>query len=71
MCQLYDISSHVVLIKQFNILKNILKETLFENNEIFISKLYNKININNKRVLEKLRNEFKYNKSLNFNHTSQ
>ena len=71
MCQVYDISSHVVLIKQFNILKNILKETLFENNEIFISKLYNKININNKSVLEKLRNEFKYNKSLNFSHSSQ
>ena len=70
MCQVYDISSHVVLIKQFNILKNILKETLFENNEIFISKLYNRININNKSVLEKLRNEFKYNKSLNFSLSS-
>ena len=70
MCQVYDISSHVVLIKQFNILKNILKETLFENNEIVISKLYNKININNKRTLENLGNEFKYNKSLNFSYSS-
>ena len=71
MCQVYDISSHVVLIKQFNILKNILKEKFYENNDNFISKLYNKINISNSNVLESLRNEFKHNKSLNFNHISQ
>ena len=70
MCQVYDISSHVVLIKQFNILKNILKEKFYDNNDNFISKLYNKININNSNVLESLRNEFKHNKSLNFNHIS-
>ena len=70
MCQVYDISSHVVLIKQFNILKNILKETIFEKNENFISKLYNKINISNNKVIESLGNEFKHNKSLNFNHIS-
>ena len=71
MCQVYDISSHVVLIKQFNILKNILKETLFENNENFIPKLYNKINISNNNIIESLGNEFKHNKSLNFNYISQ
>ena len=70
MYQVYDISSHVVLIKQFNILKNILKEK-FENNDIFISKLYNKININNNRVIESLGDEFKHNKSLNFNYISE
>ena len=70
MCQVYDISSHVVLIKQFNILKSILKEK-FENDEIFIAKLYNKININNNRVIESLGDEFKHNKSLNFNYISE
>ena len=71
MCQLYDISSHVVLIKQFNILKNILKEKFNENKDNFISKLYNKININNNRVIESLGDEFKHNKSLNFNYISE
>ena len=70
MCQIYDISSHVILVKQFNILKNILKE-MYDNSENFIDKLYNKININNNKVLEDLRNEFKHNKSLNFNHIQQ
>ena len=71
MCQVYDISSHVVLIKQFNILKNILKEKFYDNNQIFVSKLYNKININNNKVIENFGNEFKDNKSLNFNYVSK
>ena len=70
MCQVYDISSHVVLIKQFNILKNILKEK-YENKDNFISKLYNKININNNQIMENLGNQFKHNKSLNFNNIAQ
>ena len=70
MCQVYDISSHVVLIKQFNILKNILKEK-YENKDNFISKLYNKININNNQIIDNIGNEFKHNKSLNFNYIEQ
>ena len=70
MCQVYDISSHVILIKQFNILKNILKEKMFEDKGMFLSKLYGKININDNKVLDTLRNEFKHNKSLNFRNIS-
>ena len=66
MCQIYDISSHVILIKQFNILKNILKEKMHDD----IYKLYSKININDYLVLEDLRDEFKHNKSLNFHNDS-
>ena len=70
MCQVYDISSHIILIKQFNILKNILKEKMFEDQDRFLSKLYGKINISDNKVIETLRNEFKHNKSLNFKNIS-
>ena len=69
MCQVYDISSHIILIKQFNILKNIIKEQV-EDKEMFLSKLYGRININDNKVLDTLRNEFKHNKSLNFRNIS-
>ena len=65
MCRIYDISSHVTLVKQFSILKNLLKEKMNDDKENFIGKLYNKININNNNVLENLGNEFKHNKSIN------
>ena len=38
-----------------------------DDNENFISKFYNKININNNNVLENIGNDFKHKKSLNFN----
>ena len=68
MSQIYDISSHILLFKHFNILNNFIVETIsnqfdcsFENNR--------KININDNRVIEHLDMELKTKKCVIFANT--
>ena len=68
MSQIYDISSHILLFKHFNILNNFIVETIskkydcpFENNR--------KININDNGVLEQLDMELKTKKCVIFTNT--
>ena len=63
MSQIYDISTHIILFKQFNSLNNILKE-LSEENVFCPSNLFHKININDNRVIEKINKDLKSKKSI-------
>ena len=62
MTQIYDISSHLIFFKQYNILNNILKEESEENG--IYSKLFNKININDSKVLENIQKDLKSKNSI-------
>ena len=66
MCQIYDISTHIILFKQFNSLYNIMMEKFYEEKGMCPSKPYNKININDSKTLEKLNKDLKKNKSIIF-----
>ena len=66
MCQIYDISSHIFLVKQFNILNNITIEKINEEKTAHLKRLSSKININDKKKIENLNNEFKSDKSIPF-----
>ena len=66
MCQIYDISTHIILFKQFNLLNNMILEKIYEENGICPSKPYTKININDNKVVEKLNKDLKNKKSILF-----
>ena len=66
MCQIYDISSHIFLVKQFNILNNITIEKINEEKTAHLKRLSSKININDKKKIENLNNEYKSDKSIPF-----
>ena len=66
MCQIYDVSTYIILYKHFNILSNMLKEDSFKDH-IYIntsSKLINRININDVKVIEKLNKDLKNTKPI-------
>lgn len=63
MCQIYDISTHIILFKQFNLLNNMVKE-LSEENVFCPSKLFHKININDNRIIEKINKDLNSKKSI-------
>ena len=44
MCKIYDISTHIILFRNFNLLNNALKEKLTEENIFFPSRLFNSDN---------------------------
>ena len=57
MCNIYDISTHLILFKQFNILNHIMKEKVYQEKDKTITcdyKLYKKININDNSIMEKI-----------------
>ena len=64
MCQIYDISTYIILYKHFYILSNMLKENSFKDNINFSSKLFNRINIRDVKVIEKLNKNLKNRESL-------
>ena len=52
MCQIYGISTHIILFKHFNLLNNILEEMIHEHGfGTFHS--FNKININDNETIKK------------------
>jgi len=63
MCQIYDISTHIILFKQFNLLNTMVKE-LSEENVFCPSKLFHKININDNRIIEKINKDLNSKKSI-------
>ena len=66
MCQIYDISTHIILFKQFNSLDKLVKEKIYENDEVCPSKPYNKINIGDEKKVAKINKDLKGNKSILF-----
>ena len=65
MCQIYDISTHIILFKQFNLLNNSVKKIYEERGFCYIHP-FHKININDKKVIEKLNNDLKNKQSILF-----
>ena len=63
MCQIYDISTHIILFKQFNLLNNMVKE-LSEENVFLPSKLFHKINIKDNKIIEKINKDLGAKKSI-------
>jgi len=56
MCNIYDISTHLILFKQYNILNHIVTEKVYQEKGKTICdyKLYKKININDNSIMEKI-----------------
>jgi len=71
MCQIYDISTHIILYKHFNSLNKMFKEKIYENDEICPAKPYNKINIGDEKRIEKINKDLKSNKSILFSNNLQ
>ena len=65
MCQIYDISTHILLFKQFNLLNNIIKK-LYTEKGYCLTQKFKKINISDVKVIEKLNNDLKSKKSILF-----
>ena len=64
MCRMYDISTHIFLLKQFKLNNNLLTEILSKNNGISYSKSINKINLNDENTIEKINIDLIENKSI-------
>ena len=54
MCQIYDISTYLMIFNQFNLLNNMLKGKIYLDNEFYPNKIFNKINVNDKNIIDKL-----------------
>ena len=68
MCRIYDISTHILLVKQFKINNNLLSEILSkENGLISHRKSFNKINLNDENSIVKINNNIIENKSITLN----
>ena len=65
MCQIYDISTHIILFKQFNIVNNILKQ-IYQEKGFCLVHPFKKININDKDMIEKLNKDLKNKKCIIF-----
>ena len=65
MCRIYDISTHIILFKHFNLI-NILVKKIYENDDLPPSKPFRKININDERIVERLNNDLRGRKSILF-----
>ena len=65
MCQIYDISTHIILFKQFNLLNNAVKKIYEERGFCYIYP-FQKININDSKAIEKLNYDLKNKKSILF-----
>ena len=65
MCQIYDISTHIMLFKQFNLLNNSVKKIYEERGFCYIYP-FHKININDKNAIEKLNYDLKNKQSILF-----
>ena len=67
MCQIYDISSHIILFKQVNSLKKIFEENQHESeDEIRSIRKIHKINIKHRKSIEQLDKDLKLKRSVIF-----
>ena len=65
MCRIYDISNYIILFRQFNLLNNLIKKNQ-ENDELYSSKQFKKINVNDNDIINKVNIELKSDKSVLF-----
>ena len=65
MCQIYDISTYIILFKQFNLLNNTFKK-IYEENGFCPVHPFKKINLNDKDIINKLNKDLKNKKSILF-----
>ena len=65
MGRIYDISTHIILFKHFNLL-NMLVKKIYENDDLPPSKPFKKINLNDEEIVEKLNNDLRGRKSIIF-----
>jgi hypothetical protein len=65
MSHIYDISTHILLFKQFNLINNSLK-TIYEENGFCPAHPFKKININDEELMDKMNKALKREKSILF-----
>ena len=65
MGQIYDISTHIILFKQFDIVNNVLKQ-VYEEKGFCLVHPFKKININDMDMIEKLNKDLKNKKCIIF-----
>ena len=65
MCQIYDISTHIILFKQFNIVNNVLKQ-VYEEKGFCLVHPFKQINIYDMDMIEKLNKDLKNKKCIIF-----
>ena len=65
MCRIYDISTHLILFKHFNLLNKLVKK-MQEKEENCQHKIFNKINISDKRIVDRINCDLKSRKSILF-----
>ena len=67
MRHLFDISTHIILIKQFKLNNNLLSKLFPKDNGMNQAKIYNKINLNDQNIIDKINSDLIENKSFLFN----
>ena len=65
MSQIYDFSTHITLFKKFHLLNNFFLKLYKEKGDC-ISFSFNKININDNNIIEKLNQDLKYKEPILF-----
>ena len=65
MCQIYDISTHIILFKQFNTFNNLFKQMVQEHGFPPIH-TFKKINITDKDIIAKINKDLQTKKSILF-----
>ena len=66
MCRIFDISTHIALIKQFKLNNNLLSRLFSKENGMNQNKFYDKINLNEENIIDKINNDLIENKSFLF-----
>ena len=67
MCQIYDISSHIILFKQVDIFKKMFEEKKYENEDENSSiRKFHKINIRQTKTIQQLGEDLKQRRSVIF-----
>ena len=67
MCHIYDISSHIIFFRQFNILNNMTNEKLYEEFDFSLYNRFNTININDNKLLNKIERDMKSKRPIFYN----
>ena len=58
MCNIYDISTHLIFFKHYYLIKNIIRDKFYKENDCE-NKLFNSININDHKIMDKLSENLK------------
>ena len=66
MCRIFDISTHIVLIKQFKLNNSLFSRLFSKENGMNHNKFYDKINLNEENIIDKINNDSIEHKSFLF-----